>query len=1516
MNRRRRRFIITLVTMLPVLAFLIMTGIYLALQVRDVLGRVDVLLVEELRRQTGRAVEVGRVEVSPLGSVVIHDIRIANGETFAAGVLLEAERIIVNYRWLDLVRRRIAPIESIESVRLISPKILLERFRTGRLNIQDLITPKPRPPGPPFRGVVRVENGDLVFRDWRARLTGTKPAVTRFVALDGTFDATNAPFYVYDLMARSPRGRLFDRVSLSGSIDNRKGRLALDVRADKAAIGHWSRYFVSPGAVTIRQGSGDIRFSATRSMSDGRRIWRYAGAATVRDGSASIVGFRQPATNVRGRVDLTGQTVTLNLSAALARTPFTITGSVADLTNPKLNLQVTSRNANFAEILRAARIPEALRPVAVSGRGLLRLQILGPTENLVFGIRTTIPQASGFGYRAANLDIRATYTNDVIEIERASARALNGRLVVEGAISLRERGARLALSGSASSVQLALISELRDAGLQGIATGTFSVTGTAERPRIEARVQVSAGMFNEVGFGDAIAHVAVTEDGTLIRSLSAAAGGGVVRLSGAVTADRLDLSTVAIGVDLESLLRPLNITGYTGTANFRGRITGPPSDPIVVGTAEVFEGRFRQVEFDYARGRLVASRREVALEDAVVRVLPAEATFRGRVIGIGTRAPRVELDVSVAQAPADRILSLLSVQADVTGAVTGRLTVRGTAPDVTAAGTLTLTDGSVAGYPVTSARADVVYSAGRLRLTDLTARSDGAVLSAEGAIDRQGNLAFKFVGNDIALAQFAELTRPYVILAGTANLSGTITGTTRRPNIVATIVSNQPTINTAQFERFEADLTWNGTTLIADDILLRTDDGEFFIDGVAYNTDENMLTVEGGRIREFSVPSLYTLLAESPYVDEPEAEGVRNLLSRVRRPQSGVVTASFSATGPIDRLEARANISAGDIDVGEVENARVEMAVLSRRGFVELESFELVADAINVSARGTLVADGRTDLEVDAYNVDLVALTPATGPLHIGGVATVRASVEGPIRSPLITASAELVEPVIYGLNFDRLRASQITIGQNSIDISRVLVTKNEHSGTFYGVIPWNWSTFSVPADQPIALHASMDEQTLGIIAVLSDAIIADRTSGRLSANLDVTGTLSQPNLGGRMTIADGTVGLGDFETDFTDVQADFAFSGDTVRVERLIGKSSAGGTFEVASGGTVSLTNVISPLPGQPRGMLDLAFRASDLKVIERDFFGYREWVTATLSTGENGVTVTGSLTQPLVAGRVVIGDASVIVSPSATLGRAPGAALLVNPRFDLTFALRDDVWLRTQNLRAMLEGEGALTGTLNDPSLRATLTVARGDLRLPTQRMRITRGTVNVDWTREEARTVVDIRAQTSLAATGPTGERRRYTIIMTVQGPLEQLQPENINLESDPPGLSRERILAALGHFEDIFGGGEIALSQQLSDIFTLAAPLVFAPLETAFIEALGLEEFNIEYGFEQPLAVFASRRLFDNFYFSYWRIVTGAPSITGATYLLRLSYRARDWLDFSYVRDSRRIDILEAAYRRRF
>ncbi|MEN6372790.1 MAG: translocation/assembly module TamB domain-containing protein [Armatimonadota bacterium] len=1520
MNSRRRRLTIFLLIVIPLTVFLAAAVFYIINQVRYTIRHIDVILVEQIEQQTNRAVEVGKVDVSPLkGTATIHGLRIANGESFKKGTLLETKQVIVNFRLRDIVFRRVPAIQSVDSIKLISPTILLERFRNGRLNISDLFKRKPGPRRPPFIGVVDITDGTLVFRDWLARTPGPKPAVTKAVNINGTFDASNAPFYEYNLSAKGPGMKLFNIVRISGSIDNTAGVVATDITAENAAASYWMDYFIKQGAVRVRSGRGDARLSVTGRLVKGRRIWSYAGSADIRNAQAVVSGLRKPATSIKGRIRLVNQTLDFNLAGSITGSQMRMNGTMAGFANPRFDLRITSGSFDYSRVIEDFKSPANLNRIMISGHGPLSLDIIGPSKHIVIAVRGKIPSVGFNGYHAAGINIRATYAERSILVQSASARALNGRITASGSVTIINGAARLALSGTGAGVELSRIPQLRKSGLRGTATGHFTVIGLSSSPVLGANVQVSRGTLDNVAYRDAVAQLTIRDSHVSIKSMAGSVASGVIRASGEITPAKMDLRVSAVGVDLSILQKPFGLTGYKGIVDFNGSVKGPFSNPVVTGRAEVFNGRFQRFAFDYARGRLVATSSGITLEDAVIRVLPAEVALHGKIGGIGTPSPTINFNIDVSEAPAERILSLLQVKADITGSVTGSVVIRGTAPNITAAGTLRLSDGSFAGYPVTQARAGFSYSDKQLRLTGLLAQSDNAVFSADGVIDAKGNISFNFIANNIALVQLSQYTKPYALLSGTVDAKGRIAGTVGNPRVEATVVSNNPVINTVKFDRFASEVKWSGKSLVIADVNLQSASGVLSVERASLDTEKRTVQIDGGVLKNFSYPVIYTAVSESPYIGQPGGEGLRSLLAKLRRPDTGILSASFSASGPIDEPEAKFSLTAQDVDISEIKNARIDLSAVSRRGELILESFEATAEALSVSAQGTLIANGQTDLEIDAYNVDLDALTPAAGPTHISGTATVRATVKGPIDAPLVTASAEVVNPVISGISFDRLRASQITIGRNTIEISRALVTRDSQSAAFFGTLPWNWQTFTIPTDQPIAFHAALEEQTLEVLTLLSDAVTADtKNPGLISATLDLTGSISNPNLGGQMVIKDGNINVRNFQTEFTNIQANLVFDQDLVRVETLSGGSSGGGTFDAVPGGTISLHNLFKPASGSQRGAINLVLNLNNLKLVEQNLLGYQERVTSTFST-VNGLAVSGSVTEPLISGQVALSDASVILSRVPAVSPTGIARYVINPKFNIGFNIGDNVWFRNPSIIALLRGSGQVAGSLEKPLITAGIRIDSGTLRFPTTRMRITRGNINVNWTpgRQTAGVTVDLHAQTTITATSGLGTQQRYKITLDVSGPLDKLEPENISLKSDPAGLTRTQILAALGHFEDIFGTGETELRDQLRELFSVAvSPRLFDPLETTFIEALGLEDFSIEYGFEQPLAVFLSRELFDNFYLSYWRIVTGAQTITGATYSLTLSYRIRDWLEFSYVTDSRRLGVLEMSYNRRF
>ncbi len=1529
---RLKRRLTILVMVLPVVVFLIAAAAFVARQTREILAHLDVILVSEARKQVNRDVQVGSVDISVWGTAVVKDLRIADGPTFEDGTLIDIPRLVVKYHWQDLILRKKAPIQALETIRLESPHIFLERYEDGVLNVSDLLVSKPGPPRPPFLATFYVTNGTLTFRDALAK--GSEPVTTKVRKLEGVIDAASAPFYVYSVEARGADRNIVGSLAVSGSIDAANQRIFADVSASDADAAYWMRYLFNLDGLEIASGKANLSLCAARSLSNGKLLWNYSLRAAVWDGSAHLTNFLEPMTGIAGELRVEDDSLLLDLVGSVASSPVLLKGEVSHFAQPNLCLQIRSDKLDVSRITKAVAIPEALKQVSLSGLGHLSVAIEGTAKHPIFSIQAQVPSVQWRNYGAKDAALRATYSEEALQVDGVSADVLGGRVSVTGRVEQSGTQLKWALNGAAKDIPLSAIPQLADVDAKGAASGRFAITGDGVSPVFVADVQVPRGNINALAFSQAASQLSVAGGRVHIDYLSANVAGGTLRAAGDVTQGSIDLNTSAAGIDVANVASAFGVTEYSGVAGVQGAVTGSLSDPQFAGDVEVFNAKHNNIDIDYIRAELTADKENLALKNTILRILPAELVVNGSVHGLTTGDPVFDFDLELTQGRIDKLLSLANANIDATGIAEGQVSIRGPLSDLSADGTVAFSDGLVRGYPLTNAKATFNYSDSTLNLNEVVAESDGARLAASGTIDRKGNLDVTANAASVSSVKFNESIGNVALLSGNIDAHTRITGTLDSPAIAGQIASGALSINTVRFDRFSANADWNAGKILISDVALESRDGTFTIDSAVYDTVQDTLTVDGGTLTKFAYPALYTVVLESPYIDTPEGARIRSLLARARRPLGGVVDASFSARGPLDSLNAQVTLIADEISMGEVKDIALKVAASSDDGDILLENLEASSDQLYLSAHGSVRAKGQTDLDIDAYNIDIGALAPAAVRSQMSGVATVSARLVGDISSPSVMASAGIVNPVFFGITFDKLDAGKITLendenGGSFIDISGVYITKDGHSGSMYGVLPWNWSTFSVPTDQPLDLHAKLDQQSLSIISVFASAVSVDEEKpGVVSASLDMTGPLSSPALSGQLLIADGEFTVQGIADPFSDVNAKLVFDQDLIRVERLAGKSNAGGGFEVTPGGTVSLEGLVTTESARTGGNFNLAFHIDDLAFTENDMFGYQERVSGSVSTGDEGIVIRGPLMNPEIVGAFGLSHGMVLLGATMSDRESVPWHFAFNPRFNVSFGIQDEVLFRTQSLVSGLAGGGSVGGTLNAPTANATLKIANGTLKLPTNRMRIASGTVTIDWTPldDAPKVTIDVRAQTSVttSVTAPTsligrlmGGRNRYTIIMNVKGPLDSLQPEHIDLRSEPPGLSRSQILAALGHFDDLFGGGEFAFKEQLKDaLYVAVSPVLFDPLEDKFIEALGLDDFEIEYGFEQPLALFISKELFRGLYASYWRMVSSSPSTTDSTESLRLGYRWGDRFGVDFVTDSRGLNIFEASFSTRF
>ena len=1480
--------ILLLITFVPAAMLLIAAAIYVRVQVGKVTSRLDRVLVAELKRSLRREVRIGRVTSEPLGRLIIYDLSISDGPTFSSGTLLTAPRVEVNYGWMDLVLRRVPPIQAVRSITLMRPSVRLTRMSTGGWNVSQLFKRPPGPPRPPFTGTVSLVKGRALIRDFLGGPPGARPANVRAFNINGVFDMSKQPLMTFEAAMAADRAAMFE---LSGRYNNKRKSIDLVIMATGADAAYWAVYrpILSPFHVTA--GRFDARVTVARTFSKtGRPQWSYVGSGQAKRVTATLPQLTAPFNDVSGTVDFTNELATIDLKGSVAGSSLRAKGAVTLAPRKNLRIAIQSDAVNLGLLARTIRAPGQLARVNLAGVSSARVLLVGWSPDFVVKGSVHVPSVGVAGYRASDIDVSGTYAGGIINLSRASGRALGGRITAQGSVDVGRPGYNVALSGVARGVRLQSVAPLARAGLSGTGDVSFSVAGSANNPSVTASAKVASGNLHKLAFSQASGTVHVSDGKVVARDVTASVLGGVARASGTLTMSRLDMQLSALGVDAGRLLTSLGYKGYQGTAYFRGRVSGPSANPTVVGNIEVFNGRAGPIDFEYARGHVAGNKAAIALTETTIKRYPTEVTAGGRILDIISGRPRVELQLDVKGADVKGLAKSLNIPISATGRLDGSFTVIGAVANPAIKGSFSLANGSVSGYAISSATGDIAYADGGIELANLTARTDGATITANGSLAPKGELAGSFSARDVPLSALNEGLNPYIVLGGSVDITGAIDGSMVTPRMEMKVAASGITINGQKFNSLAGSASYDGVTAKLADAELALGDETLRIRSFVYNMEESFVnlsaSVENGRIER-----LFGMTLNSPYLATAEGQRVRSIILRIPQPAKGGVNAEITASGPIDQLKGQLRASAVDASVGDQKIDSLELNISSDQGHVILDRLAAVSGDMNLTATGDILKNDRLDLEIEAYNVDLKLLQPLMGISDVAGIGTISAVVQGPIREPTIQASAEIVSPSVRGLKFDRIRASQILVTSNQLELSDVIFTKDTYRGLLVGTLPWDWSSLTVPKDKPLSLHAELDKQSLAMLSVLTTAVVASGTSGMIDANLDIEGTTNLPDLTGSLVITDGALNLRAFNTsssqgpsDFKNIQAKLTFLQGDISVEKLTGESTKGGTFTAS--GKIGLADF-------PNGPVDLKVNADKLHISEQNLSGaYNESVIGKLTAG---LTATGPIKEPLISGSVFISDAQVKIPAAKQAVKINPIVFPINPRFDVTASAGDNVWIYNPRLSAMVKGTGSMLGSLNSPLIRATMVVQRGNIRLPTARPELRRGgAINVVYAPPQpTQVVLDLQATASITARSTLGAPRSYSIVMEVRGPLDNL---SIDARSEPPGLSRDQMFALLGHVPGVLVPGEIVLEQELADIFTSTiVPEVFSPLESAFAQAFGLEQFRLEFGFQTPVAVYLSRHLFGNFYASYWQTVSGNMQQFRAS----LSYRLTDRLQFSVI-----------------
>jgi hypothetical protein len=1259
-------------------------------------------------------------------------------------------------------------------------------------------------------------------------------------------------------------------------------------------------------------------------------------ADIVAEGTASLAGARvlgQPLRQVSLDWRYHGGVVTLTGARA--------TGAAAIQADAWMDMRARPARLYAEGTIDGIRLQEWLRSskVRLGGEAKAQFHVVGTPDALRGEASVSVAPLRINNARYARASARVRLRDGTLIVHDAVIADPAGSATAAGLIL---PGGRLAMTVRATSLRLGpLLKPYTQEPVQGTAYFWGQLAGTTSQPQLTGNLQVYAGRVGRYRVDFAEGPILVTPERVASERLMARLYPTSLVLRGEVRNLRGPSPTLDVGVELEDLSigQVLIAAGseqpVSGTVDASVHIGGTPAHPTLAGFVHVAEASVRGYDLGTVSAQVQVAQNRLQLTEisAGAQGMKIEGSASVGLVAGGGPAPSGRRSVTVAKnSPVSgtltmRELNLSLLNAEVAPAATlggeadeVKLTVSGTVGHPRAELDLGTDRLTVNAVPLQDLRAAVRWAEGWLTVSEASVKVEesagtGAVRVASAswplALQRGGALMEQAPGEavfeveQISLPAFTRLLRNSPIL-GTKEGQGLLNALQRVPASISGQLSGQ-------VELTQVPPPSGGAPA-----------------GAATRTRVSVTA----QVPELVLPSI---AVEQGTPVTPAASGA---------PGAGAPTESLRVAAKL-----RAEYESGVLNLTEFEVSRDETKVTAQ-GEVVLKGGQAPKDPEPVAAGRLELKVDAIRVPLRAVGPFFPTLYRELYPLD--GVGVLYVNVSGSLDAPRIEASADVENPVIAGLPFTQLNFPFLQVGGGQILIQGARLTRRvgetEHPVTLDGRLPFRWNPLGIPEEGERDLRVQLARQNLSILQDFakienprSDLARIARSFGQLrdvqgdmEAQVTLAGTAREPQNSGEFRLYDVGFGLPSVASRVRDLQVRLVFAGSKVTVQQFEGKSSSGGSFKV--GGAVNLGQ--TPAAGSTRGPLDLTVKLDGLQVEGRNLSRYmNERFSGTLRTVARNRTeipaeleITGEFKEPVIRGTIAMRDASLILPAAIPEPTGEKQKPVVDPRFDLVFVIERESWIRNPSLRAQVAGRLPLTGTLSAPSVRGTLLVERGTLTFPTARFRIS-GEIDIAYApatpvaagalpREQvAPFTVDLIATTTVRGRDPaTGSSRRYEITMTAQGPLSgasrvgggreygrpgalqgtQFGQLNIQATSEPP-LPPSQILGLIGRqeaVEEIFaGGGNIqdVLRTEFEQALTASVvPSLFLPFETAVEEALGLEEFGLDFAFREPLQVRFGKRLVNNFYATYARWLTAQED----RYSFDIYYRISDRLKFGY------------------
>jgi translocation and assembly module TamB len=588
-----------------------------------------------------------------------------------------------------------------------------------------------------------------------------------------------------------------------------------------------------------------------------------------------------------------------------------------------------------------------------------------------------------------------TFRNAELDTDKSHV-SLTGSLKIEGAVTdlrmnirstdfseLDRIGYNFAHSAGKTDYELL--------GLGGAGTIAGSVQGPIEKPQVAASIAGTAVRYNEVLLGDASIdlHYDGNRSALIFDRAVFSEGAGRLALTGTVEFPEsgpgpiFDVAVDATGYPAQRALDAMGLDMKIGAGLATGKL-------IVAGTGDSGRATFVNTTIRRADATLVLN--------GTINWLPGKGNVS------------FDLDVAATNFPIADIASFLDfANLPVTGDLTGTLKIAGRKESLEGSGRVTIAHGVVMGEPVELASADLAFTQGRVKATNVLVRAAAGEIRGEAEIDlAQERFSYTISSAAIDPSKLKIAAGLADLLGGHIVLKSTGAGTFAQPELV-----------------IEAELegaTLRGLTLPPGtpppSLYIAIRNGRLIVRGAI----ADIVTIEGegavgenmavdGTVR-ITVNDIARALSISPLTSSLPASGNLVLDLKLGGRLSPIEALVVEATAPVF------NFKFADNEFTTPEPLRITL----RNGRIEFDSFSLrrTDSVFAVTGYAEITGDKRVDVDVRG-RIEAALLQLFMRDVRAEGHLDVAMSVNGTISAPAFSGTAELVDAQIKFAGFPQL---------------------------------------------------------------------------------------------------------------------------------------------------------------------------------------------------------------------------------------------------------------------------------------------------------------------------------------------------------------------------------------------------------------------------------------------------------------------------------------------------------------